>query len=94
VAGKSLLWPGHDVWSPANLQRFKACFIDKPDEATDKTFEVKFKAQLAGENADVTRLGCDLLFVYFLYPTSRRAAAEGRLDPRGRELERRGCRRK
>jgi 5-methylcytosine-specific restriction protein B len=70
VAGKSLLWPGHDVWSPANLQRFKACFIDKPDEATDKTFEVKFKAQLAGENADITRLGCDLLFVYFLYPTS------------------------
>ena len=40
--------------------------------AKDKNFEQKFKAQLAPENEDVTRLACELLFVYFLYPTSVR----------------------
>jgi len=52
------------------LQRFKACFIDRPDTSKDKNFEQKFKAQLATENEDVTRLACELLFVYFLFPTS------------------------
>lgn len=70
ISGKSLLWKDHDVWSQANLQRFKACFIDKPDTAKDKNFETKFKAQLSAESDDVTRLACELLFVYFLYPSS------------------------
>ncbi|BBZ99835.1 McrB family protein [Bradyrhizobium diazoefficiens] len=70
VAGKSLLWGDRELWSPSNLQRFKACFIDRPDLSKDKNFEQKFKAQLAAETDDVTRLACELLFVYFLFPTS------------------------
>lgn len=70
VAGKSLLWGDRELWSSSNLQRFKACFIDRPDTSKDKNFEQKFKAQLATENEDVTRLACELLFVYFLFPTS------------------------
>jgi 5-methylcytosine-specific restriction protein B len=70
VAGNSLLWRDRELWSPSNLQRFKACFIDRPDTSKDKNFEQKFKAQLATENEDVTRLACELLFVYFLFPTS------------------------
>lgn len=70
IGGGSLLWPSREIWSAANLGRFKACFIDKPDTAKDKNFEQKFRAQLAAENEDVTRLACELLFVYFLYPSS------------------------
>jgi 5-methylcytosine-specific restriction enzyme B len=70
VAGKSLLWPGRDVWNDANLQRFKACFIDRLDPSKDKNFEEKFKVQLAPESEDVTRFACELLFVYFLFPSS------------------------
>lgn len=78
IAGKSLLWENREVWSATNLRKFKACFIDKPDTAKDKNFEVKFKAQLAPEDEDVTRLACELLFVYFLYPTSvRRSRKSG-----------------
>lgn len=68
--GKSLLWPGRDIWAASNLQRFKACFIDRPDTSKDKDFGTKFKEQLATETEDVTRLACELLFVYFLFPTS------------------------
>ena len=70
VGGRSLLWPESDIWCPGNLRQFKACFIDRPDTSKDKNFEQKFKAELAPEGEDVTRLACELLFVYFLFPTS------------------------
>jgi 5-methylcytosine-specific restriction enzyme B len=70
VAGQALLWKDRELWSPTNFQRFKACFIDRPDTSKDKNFEEKFKVQLATEDEDVTRLACELLFVYFLFPTS------------------------
>jgi 5-methylcytosine-specific restriction enzyme B len=70
IGGKSLLWPDLDIWAAADLQKFKTCFIDRPDTSKDKNFEQKFKAQLATENEDVTRLACELLFVYFLFPSS------------------------
>jgi 5-methylcytosine-specific restriction enzyme B len=70
VQGRSLLWPDREIWGEANLQRFRACFIEKPDTSTDKNFEQKLREQLATENEDVTRLACELLLVYFLFPTS------------------------
>jgi 5-methylcytosine-specific restriction enzyme B len=69
IAGKSLFWNDEDVWSLVNLERFKICFIDTPDEAADRTFEQKFKDQLANEDENVARLACELLFVYFLFPS-------------------------
>lgn len=69
VQGESLLWPGSQVWSLANLQRFKSSFIDKPDTAKDKSFGKKFEEQLAGDSEDVTRLACELLLVYFQFPS-------------------------
>jgi len=68
IAGRSLLWEDRELWSPSNLQRFKDCFIDRPDTSKDKNFEQKFKSQLATEDEDVTRLACELLFIYFLFP--------------------------
>lgn len=64
----SLLWPGENIWSLNNFQHFKRCFIDNPDE-TANSFEVKFKKQLAGESSDVTKLACELLFIYFIFPS-------------------------
>src|ERR1700744_3691432 len=70
IGEKSLLWPDWDLWTATNLQKFKACFIDRPDESKDNNFEQKFKDQLATEDEDVTRLACEMLFVYFLFPSS------------------------
>lgn len=70
IAGKSILWGDSDIWSAANLQKFKACFIDRPDLSKDKNFEQKFREQLSSEAEDVTRLACELLFIYFLFPAS------------------------
>lgn len=74
IAGRSLLWPERDVWSLANLERFKACFIDRRDTSQDKNFEQKFREQLGTEGEDVTRLACELLLIYFLFPSSVRRA--------------------
>jgi 5-methylcytosine-specific restriction protein B len=70
IASQSILWREPDIWSAANLQKFKACFIDRPDTSKDKNFEQKFKEQLASEAENVTRLACELLFIYFLFPSS------------------------
>lgn len=65
----SFLWPREQVWTTPNLDRFKACFIDKPDESED-SFEQKFQKQLEGETESVTRLACEILLVYFLFTSS------------------------
>jgi 5-methylcytosine-specific restriction protein B len=65
----SLLWPGEQVWTSPNLARFKACFIDKPDESSD-SFEIKCQKQLDGETEAVTKLACEILLVYFLFTSS------------------------
>jgi 5-methylcytosine-specific restriction enzyme B len=69
IGGRSLFWPERVIWSAANLQRYKACFIDKPDTSAGRNFEQKFEDQLAPEGEDVTRLACELLFIYFLFPS-------------------------
>jgi 5-methylcytosine-specific restriction enzyme B len=70
IGGKSLLWQDLEIWSAANLLQFKNCFIDRPDTSKDKNFEQKFRAQLAAESEEVTRLACELLTIYFLFPSS------------------------
>ena len=32
IEGGSLFWPGEKVWGAENLDRFKKCFIDNPDD--------------------------------------------------------------
>jgi 5-methylcytosine-specific restriction protein B len=72
IGGKSLLWPEDDLWTAGNLAEFKKLFIDKPDTSPDKNFDTKFREQLASGDADVTRLACELLLIYFLFPDSVR----------------------
>ena len=68
IEGRSLLWENEHVWTKEALDAFKACFIDRPDESSDN-FEEKFKRQLAGENANVTKLAAELILIYFLFPS-------------------------
>lgn len=69
VDGKSLLWKDEAIWSAQNLKEFKTYFTDRPDE-TARGFEEKFKEQLALAAPDVTKLACELVLVYFLFPSS------------------------
>ena len=65
----SLIWPGEKVWTSAAFAGFKACFIDNPN-TSDESFEVKFRAQLDEQDELVTKLACELVLVYFLFPSS------------------------
>lgn len=67
--GKSLLWNGEDIWTEHNLQEFKKHYTDQPDESK-RTFEEKFKVQLEPASADVTKLACEIVLVYFLFPST------------------------
>jgi hypothetical protein len=70
LGGKSLIWQDDAIWTVATLANFKTFFIDMPDTSSEKNFTQKFREQLAKADDDVTRLSCDLLVVYFLFPTS------------------------
>lgn len=67
VECKSLLWKGESIWSQQNLKDFKTYFTDRPD-TTPRSFEEKFKEQLALAKPDVTKLACELVLIYFLFP--------------------------
>lgn len=67
--GKSLLWPKESVWTEENLKEFKKRFIDNPDES-QRSFEEKFKLQLEPAGPSVTKLACELVLLYFLFPSS------------------------
>lgn len=69
LRGGSLLWPEEAIWAADNLAAFKTCFIDRPDESSD-SFEEKFQRQLSSEAAEVTKLACELVLIYFLFPSS------------------------
>jgi len=69
VGGKSLLWKGEDIWSAENLKDFKKYFTDNPDES-QRSFEEKFKQQLDPAGPNVTKLACEIVLVYFLFPSS------------------------
>jgi 5-methylcytosine-specific restriction protein B len=70
LAGKSLIWPDEDIWTQPNLDNFRKYFIDMPDTSSEKNFSQKFQEQLSKTDEAVTRLACDLLLVYFLFPNS------------------------
>jgi 5-methylcytosine-specific restriction protein B len=69
LGGKSLLWKGENIWSMENLKEFKKHFTDNPDES-QRSFEEKFKQQLDPAGPNVTKLACEIVLVYFLFPSS------------------------
>jgi 5-methylcytosine-specific restriction enzyme B len=69
LQNSSLLWEGERVWTAEVLEAFKACFTDNPDESQD-SFEQKFQRQLVDQEANVVKLAAELVFVYFLFPST------------------------
>lgn len=69
MEGKSLLWDGEDVWTEENLKDFKKYFTDNPDES-QRSFEEKLQQQLAPAGLSVTKLACEIVLVYFLFPSN------------------------
>jgi len=69
VEEKSLLWDGEDIWTEQNLKDFKKYFTDNPDES-QRSFEEKLQQQLAPAGLSVTKLACEIVLVYFLFPST------------------------
>lgn len=78
LTGDSLLWPNEQVWTLPALKAFKSCFVDRPDDSSD-SFEVKYQRQLKDQDPIVTKLGCELLLVYFLFTMSVRGVRKREL---------------
>ena len=64
---RSLIWEGEPIWTLANIDRFKAIFVDNPDESGDN-FDSKFKKQLENESEGVYKLAIELMFLYYIFP--------------------------
>jgi 5-methylcytosine-specific restriction protein B len=69
IGEKSLLWNGESIWTEANLRDFKEHFTDRPDQ-TQRSFEEKFREQLEPAGSNVTKLACEILLIYFLFPSN------------------------
>jgi len=57
IDGTSLLWPSEQIWTTANLNAFKACFIENVGESSE-IFENKLQGQLKGQKQEVVQLAC------------------------------------
>ncbi|MDM5326839.1 hypothetical protein [Neobacillus sp. CF12] len=66
---KSLIWDGEPVWTVQNMDRFKSIFVENPDESGD-TFDDKLQKQLEIESIGVYKFVIEMLFMYYLYPSS------------------------
>lgn len=69
INGTSLLWPSEQIWTTANLNAFKACFIENVDESSE-IFENKLQGQLKGQKPEVVQLACELVYLYLLFPST------------------------
>jgi 5-methylcytosine-specific restriction enzyme B len=69
IGEKSLLWKGENIWTEQNLKDFQSYFTANPDESKS-SFEEKFKQQLEPAGPDLTKLACEIVLVYFLFPSS------------------------
>lgn len=78
VTGKSLLWNDEDIWTEENLRDFKKHFTDKPDQ-TQRSFEEKFREQLEPAGPNVTKLACEILLIYFLFPSTVSGATKRKI---------------
>ena len=58
-----------NIWSLESLQKIYEDFVLNPDER-DLRFRLKFKDQIGNSGKAITRLGGELLAVYYLFPTT------------------------
>jgi hypothetical protein len=63
---RSFLWPDQQIWTLANLQRWKSQVIDSPNLAGDLDFNEKLEQQLTGAPPILWGMAADLHYVYYL----------------------------
>jgi hypothetical protein len=61
----SLFTPGTAIWSAQVIDDLYHRFVEQPDEG-QRSFEEKFRDQLAGAPANTMQLAAELLYVHFL----------------------------
>ncbi len=62
----SLLWKDEKIWTYENLENFKKCFVEKPDDSQNSFWE-KFHKQLQGQDKGVYKLASELLLIHYLF---------------------------
>jgi MoxR-like ATPase len=76
---KSLIWDGESIWTDVNLDRFRAIFVDNPDESGD-SFDSKFKKQLENESESVYKLAIEIMFIYYMFPYKGSISFKTKMD--------------
>jgi hypothetical protein len=61
----SLFAPAQPIWSLTTINKLYHDFVERPDES-NRTFEAKFKDQLASSDSDTILLAAELLYVHLL----------------------------
>jgi MoxR-like ATPase len=61
----SLFTPGRPIWSLETINKLHRDFVEHPDESS-RSFEVKFKEQLAHSDPDTIQLAGEVLYVHML----------------------------
>jgi hypothetical protein len=65
TAWRSLFAPGQPIWSLATINKLYHDFVETPDTSS-RTFEAKFKDQLAHSDPDTILLAGELLYIHLL----------------------------
>lgn len=63
---RSLIWPDQQIWTIANLQRWKTQVIDSPNLEGELNFNEKLEQQLIGAPPILWGLAADMHYVYYL----------------------------
>lgn len=63
---RSLIWPDQQIWTIANLQRWKTQVIDSPNLEGELNFNEKLEQQLVGAPPILWGLAADMHYVYYL----------------------------
>ncbi|CQR46581.1 5-methylcytosine-specific restriction enzyme B [Paraliobacillus sp. PM-2] len=64
---RSLIWDGESFWNRTNMDRFRAIFVENPDESGN-SFDSKFQKQLENESEGVYKFAIELMFIYYIFP--------------------------
>ena len=77
LLGGQSIFGDSDLWQPKVLNEFKQRFVDHPIEGKEQTFFEKFEVQLRGGSPEVSQLAAELLWLFYLFPSSVKQGTKG-----------------
>jgi 5-methylcytosine-specific restriction protein B len=69
IEDRSLLWPEHALWTPANVSALRHALVDTPAFGKE-SFEDKLNVQMIGQPSETWGLLADAYYLYCLVPVS------------------------